>query len=81
MDFVVFLDHSTEEYEVMIMECEDKQVGVPAQSWVIRVERKHPSEIDYYSQLRCWVQHAILEAEKSGDFKKKDRFLSLLRDL
>jgi hypothetical protein len=63
------------------MESIDKQGSVPPQSWASSVERKHPSKIDYYSQLRSWVQHAIFEAEKNGDSNKKDRFLSLLRDL
>jgi hypothetical protein len=63
------------------MESINREVNVPPQSWASSVKRKHPSEIDYYSQLRSWVQHAIFEAEKNGDSDKKDRFLSLLRDL
>ena len=52
-----------------------------AQSWIKRVEREHQPKVDYHSELRDWVQHVILEAEKNNDFKKKDQFLTLLKDL
>lgn len=63
------------------MELTDKQVGTPTRSWTSRAERRHPPKIEYYSELRSWVQHAILEAEENKDFNKKDQFLSLLKDL
>jgi hypothetical protein len=28
-----------------------------------------------------WVQHAIMDAEKRGNFEKKDQLLDLLREL
>jgi len=37
--------------------------------------------VDYCSELRNWVQRAILEAEKNEDLNKKDQLLSLLRFL
>ena len=59
----------------------NKQLSRSAQSWINRVERRHQPKVDYHSELRGWVQHVILEAEKNKDFKKKDQFLSLLEDL
>lgn len=46
-----------------------------------KLKRKHTPKVDYHSELRHWVQHVILEAEKNKDFKKKDKFLRLLKDL
>jgi len=63
------------------MELVDKQVSTPTQSWINRAERRHSRKIDYYSELRSWVQRAMLEAEKNNDFNKKDKLLSLLKDL
>jgi len=63
------------------MELVDKYESTPAQSLTCRAKRKYPPKIDYYSELRSWVQHAVLEAEGNKDFNKKDRFLSLLKDL
>jgi hypothetical protein len=63
------------------MELADKHVSMPAQSWTSRAERKCPPKVDYYSELRSWVQHGILEAEKNKDYNKKDQLLSLLKDL
>jgi hypothetical protein len=63
------------------MELADKQVSTPTQSWTSRAERRHPPKIDYYSELRSWVQRAILEAEKTKDFNKKDQLLILLKEL
>ena len=63
------------------MELVNKHAHKPAQSWTSRAERRHPPKVDYYSELRSWVQHAILEAEKNKDFNKKDQLLSLLKDL
>ena len=63
------------------MELVNKQASTPARSLTNRVERRHLPKADYYSELRSWVQHAILEAEKNKDFNKKDQLLSLLKDL
>lgn len=63
------------------MELADKQVSTPTQSWTNRAEKRHPPKIDYYSELRSWVQRAILEAEKTKDFNKKDQLLILLKEL
>jgi len=63
------------------MKLANKKLSRSAQSWISGVERRHLLEVDYYSELRDWVQHAILEAEKNKDFKKKERFLDLLKDL
>jgi len=63
------------------MELINKQVSTPAQSWLSKVERRHPNQIDYFSELRRWVQHAILEAEEKKDFSRKGKLLNLLKDL
>jgi hypothetical protein len=63
------------------MELADKQISKPAQSWPSRAERRHSPKVEYYSELRSWVQQVILEAEKNKDFNKKDQFLSLLEEL
>ncbi len=62
------------------MELIDTQVRTPAQSWLSRVERRH-LEVDYFSELRSWVQHAILEAEEKKDMNKKGKLMNLLIDL
>ena len=77
----VFLDHSTEKNEVKTMELAEKHDTRPAQSWVNRAYRKGPSNVDYCSELRSWLQHAILEAEKNKDSNKKDELLVLLKGL
>ena len=63
------------------MELVEKQASTPTQSWINRAERRRPLRVDYYSELRSWVQQVILEAEKNKDFNKKDQFLSLLEEL
>jgi len=63
------------------MESINRQISAPARSWTNRVERRHPLKVDYYSELRSWVQRAIMEAEKNKDFHKKDQLLHLLKDL
>jgi hypothetical protein len=63
------------------MELADKQVGAPIQSRINRVERSRQVKEDCFSELRSWVQHAILEAEEKKDFNKKGKFLNLLKDL
>lgn len=63
------------------METTEKQVSTPAQAWIRRAERKQPPEIDYYTELSNWLQHAITEAEKNKDPNKKDQLLTLQKDL
>ena len=63
------------------MELVDKQISKPAQSWPSRADIRHSPKVEYYSELRSWVQQVILEAEKNKDFNKKDQFLSLLEEL
>jgi hypothetical protein len=63
------------------MKLANKQLSRSAQSWINRVERRHPPKEDYHSELRDWVQQVILEAEKNKAFEKKEQFLSLLKDL
>jgi hypothetical protein len=63
------------------MELVDKQMSIAARSWSNRVDRRRPTKVDYSSELRSWVQLAILEAEEMKDFSKKGKFLSLLEDL
>jgi hypothetical protein len=63
------------------MKLANKQLGRSAQSWVRRVERKHQPKVGYHSELKDWLQQVILEAEKNKNFKKKDQFLGLLKDL
>jgi len=63
------------------MEPVEKQVTMPTQSWINRAERAHSTRVDYHSELRSWVQRAVLEAERNKDFNKKDQLLGLLDDL
>jgi hypothetical protein len=63
------------------MQLMNREKNISAQAWTNRAQRRHIPRVDYYSQLRSWVQHVILEAEKSKDFDKKDHFLSLLKEL
>jgi transcriptional regulator of NAD metabolism len=63
------------------MKSMNEPLGRSPQSQTKKVKRRHSSEVDYYSELRDWVQHMILEAEKNKDFKKKEKFLRLLEDL
>jgi hypothetical protein len=63
------------------MRLANKQLSRSVQSWINRVERWHPPKVGYHSELRDWVQHVIVEAEKNKNFEKKGRFLGLLKDL
>ena len=63
------------------MELADKHASTAARSWSNRADRRHSAIVDYSSELRSWVQCAILNAEETKDFSKKDRFLSLLKEL
>jgi len=63
------------------METLKERSNESARSWTRRVEHKHSIEAGFHPELRTWVQHAILEAEKRGDFEKKDQLLSLLKEL
>jgi len=67
--------------EVKNMEIVKERSNRSAPSWTNRAERKHSVEAGFYPELRRWVQHAILEAEKNGNFEKKDQLLSLLKEL
>jgi hypothetical protein len=63
------------------MQTIEKQPSTSAMSWTSKAERKRPAKVDYYPELRSWVQHAILEAEKCKDIDKKDQLLDLLKEL
>jgi hypothetical protein len=63
------------------MELTEKQVNTPAQSWISRAERNHPTKVDYYPELKSWLQRAIVQAEKNKNFSRKDQLLTLLNDL
>jgi hypothetical protein len=63
------------------MELTKKQGSMPMQSWTSRANRENTRNADYYSELRTWLQHAILQAEKSRDSSKKDKLLTLMREL
>jgi len=63
------------------MRLENTPVNSSTRLWTERSERRHPSRVDYHSELRDWVQHSLLEAEKCKDARKTKQFLSLLRDL
>ncbi|MFP3984848.1 MAG: hypothetical protein ACLFU9_02630 [Candidatus Bathyarchaeia archaeon] len=63
------------------MKIENKQLRRSTQSWISRVDRRQPPKIEYNSELEDWVKHVILTAEKRKDFKKKEEFIKLLRDL
>jgi hypothetical protein len=68
--------------EVKNMEImKEKHPNRSARSRTNRAEQKHSVEAGFYPELRRWVQHAILEAEKNGNFEKKDQLLSLLKEL
>jgi len=53
------------------MKLANKQLRRSAQSWMSRVETRPPLNVDYNSELRDWLQHAILEAEKNKDLRRK----------
>ena len=63
------------------MELPNKQVNTSAQSWTGRVERRRPVTVEYFCELRSWLNRAIVEAEKDKDWDKKDQLLALLKDL
>ena len=63
------------------MEIMKERSNRSTRSWTNRTERKHSVEAGFYPELRRWVQHAILEAEKNKNFEKKDQLLSLLKEL
>jgi hypothetical protein len=63
------------------MSLEKMQSNSQTRSWKRKAERSQASKMDYYSELRAWVQHALLEAERSQDSKKSEQFLSLLKEL
>jgi hypothetical protein len=63
------------------MKLKNIQLNRATQSWIKRRDRNPQIKVGLHSEPRDWMQHAIIEAEKSTDFKKKDQFLSLLEDL
>jgi hypothetical protein len=63
------------------MKLKNAQLSRTTQSWIEIGDRKPQIKVGLHSELREWVQHAIMEAEKNKDFKKKHQFLSLLEDL
>jgi len=63
------------------MELAEKRETTSAQTWTSRAERKHPDRLAYYSELRSWLQRAVIDAEKTRNFNKKDQLLILLKDL
>jgi hypothetical protein len=63
------------------MELANKPVSSPSQSWIKKAEKRHSPRSEYYSELRSWLQHAIMEADKNGNFEKKGQLLSLLKEL
>jgi hypothetical protein len=67
--------------EVKTMQTTNQQLERSASCLTKKADRMHQPKADYYPELRSWVQHAILEAEKNRDLNKKDQFLELLKDL
>jgi hypothetical protein len=72
---------STKPEEVKSMNLGKMETNKQTQSWNRRACRKQASKVDYNAELRAWVQHALLEAERNQDSKKSDQFLSLLKEL
>ena len=69
------------EKEVKNMSLEKMQSNNKTRSWNRKADRTRTSKVDYNSELRAWVQHALLEAERNQDSKKSAQFLSLLKEL
>jgi hypothetical protein len=67
--------------EVNRMEVLKEKPCKSARLWTKRAEPKPSVEENFYPELRRWVQHGIMEAEKRGNFEKKDQLLSLLKEL
>ncbi|MDH7564198.1 MAG: hypothetical protein QHH24_04875 [Candidatus Bathyarchaeota archaeon] len=64
------------------METLKEETIKPVTSWCRRSKQQKPSvEATFYPELRRWVQHTIIEAERHGNFERKDQLLSLLKDL
>jgi len=63
------------------MELTERHENMPSRSWTRRADKKYLPDADYCSELRSWLQHAILEAEKNKNFDKKDELIILLREL
>jgi hypothetical protein len=63
------------------MKITNEHVSTSGRSLTSSVERRNLSRVDCNSELRNWVLHVIREAEKVRDFKKRSRFLGLLKDL
>ncbi len=67
--------------EVKTMEVLEEKPNRSTRTWTRRAENTHSARVDYYGELRSWVQHAILEAEKNRNSEKKGQLLSLLKEL
>jgi hypothetical protein len=63
------------------MKLVDGPVVTAVRSWISRVDRRHPSRVDCFSELRSWVNCVILEAEKNRDFNRRALFESSERAL
>lgn len=63
------------------MSLEGMQSNIQTRSWNRKALRGHAPKMDYYSELRAWVQHTLLEAERKQDVEKSERFLRLLKEL
>jgi hypothetical protein len=77
----LFLTILPNEREVKTMELVEKQTSSSPQSWTDKVERRRSPKVDFSFELRCWLQRAILEAEKGKDLNRKRQLLGLLREL
>ena len=63
------------------MKLKNIQLNRATQHWIKRRDIKPQMKLGLHSEPRDWMQHAIMEAEKSTDFKKKDQFPSLPEEL
>jgi len=53
------------------MELAEKQLRTPTRSWASRAKRKQIPKVDYYLELKRWLQLAITEAEKDKTSAKR----------
>lgn len=63
------------------MTLEKMQPNIQTRSWNRKALGKLTPKMDYNSELRAWVQHELLEAERNQDSEKSAKFLSLLKEL
>jgi predicted RNA-binding protein with RPS1 domain len=81
LSFIFIILLAKKRKEVKNMSLEKMQSNSQTRSCKRRADRRQASMTDYHSELRAWVQHALLEAERNQDSKKSERFLSLLKEL